>query len=522
MSLLEVPGYELGMAAALAAVPAGIALGIRAARRERSRPAPRAARALLRAALPPALGQLVLFLGAAAWTALFTPCGPLAAAGLYWLTALPSALLAAALGTACGFATRGRRLAGLLAGAAAAGSLAEALARGYWGPSAALSAHLLGWWPGPIYDEALFVDRRLLLFRLGTLGWTAALAGLAGLLAGRPRRGPALLAAAGLYAALAARSAGGVEPSRAQVEAALGGALDGPLCRVRFPREWEAARAARLLADCESTAAAIARTMAVAHPPRPTVFVYRSPAEKRRLVGARHTSFTKPWLAEIHVNDEREPRPVLRHELVHAVASAFGPWPLRVPARDLVWVRAGLVEGLAGALEPAPGGQPVHEWARALRDLGLQPPPAALLGGAAFLAVAPARAYAASASFVAWLLEQRGPGPVKELYRTGDPAASLGEGLPALAAGWERFLDGVPVPPAVAAAAARRFRDPGLFGRACARETAAREEEARERAEVTSSAGGRSPPSDSPPPSSAGRAPPAALPAPAPPASRGR
>ena len=60
---------------------------------------------------------------------------------------------------------------------AAAGLVAVfllSLATGYFGPSAAAHDHLLGFWPGPLYDEALEVDRRLLLFRAGTLAWTCA------------------------------------------------------------------------------------------------------------------------------------------------------------------------------------------------------------------------------------------------------------------------------------------------------------------------------------------------------------
>jgi hypothetical protein len=147
-----------------------------------------------------------------------------------------------------------------------------------------------------------------------------------------------------------------------------------------------------------------------------------------------------------------------------------------VPARGLVLVRAGLVEGLAAALEPPRGDFTAHEWARAMRDLGLLPPAAALLGDLAFLGQPPARAYAAAGSLVAFALERRGPAAVRELYRTG----ALPEGgLAGLAAEWSRFLDGLPVPPGLAAAAELRFRDPGLLSRACGREQASLAEGAR-------------------------------------------
>ncbi|HET8733067.1 MAG TPA: type VI secretion system protein, partial [Anaeromyxobacteraceae bacterium] len=45
---------------------------------------------------------------------------------------------------------------------------------------------------------------------------------------------------------------------------------------------------------------------------------------------------------------------------------------------------------------------------------------------------------------------------------------------------WHAFLDGIPVPPALAAAAEARFRPAGLLGRRCARETAGLEARAAE------------------------------------------
>jgi hypothetical protein len=478
--LLEVPGFELGMAGALGSAVLGTALGIGAARRELAGPDPEPARAALAASLVLAAALLLLFAASAARAALLTPCRAAAAADLFWLTALPSALLAAALGTAAAFAARGRRLgSALLCAAVALGSLAATLWRAWSGPSASAFDHLLGWWPGPVYDEALAADARLLLFRLGTVAWAAALVSAATLLArrraGRPASGALAALALSLCAALLARAAGGIDPGRAEVAEVLGGRREGKRCALRFPREWSPAQAERLARDCEASAAEVARRLGLESAPRATVFVYRSPEEKRRLVGAGRTSFTKPWLAEIHVNDEPSPRPVLRHELVHAIASAFAVGPLRVPARDLVLVRAGLVEGLAAALEPPRGDFTTHEWARAMRDLGLLPPPAALLGSAGFLGQAPARAYAAAGSLVAFLLERRGPAAVRALYRTG---AWPGGGPADLAAEWSRFLDGVPVPPALAAAAALRFRDPGLLARACGREQASLAEEA--------------------------------------------
>ncbi len=266
-----------------------------------------------------------------------------------------------------------------------------------------------------------------------------------------------------------------LDGDREAVARALGGRHVGPACTLVFPAEMKAPALAALAGDCEFHAADLAAALGLATPPRLTVFVHRSDEEKRRHVGAGATSFTKPWLGEVHLTQAASPHPVLRHELVHAVAAALEPGPLGVPARAGVLVQAGLVEGLAVALELPRGSWTVHEWTAAMRDLGLAPDLARQLGPAGFWTTAPARAYTAAGSLLAFLLDRQGSAAVALLYRTGDFEAAFGRPLAALVADWHAFLAAVPRPPGLAAAARARFARPALFAVPCAREVAALE-----------------------------------------------
>jgi hypothetical protein len=259
---------------------------------------------------------------------------------------------------------------------------------------------------------------------------------------------------------------------RAGIERTLGARRDGPRCTVYLPAEKSGAAAQELLDECEFHVADVAALLGIAAPPRVTVFVYRSPEEKRRLVGAARTSYTKPWRAEIHVLDEPLPHPVLRHEIVHAVASALAPGPLHVPARARLFPSLALVEGLAVALESPRGAFTVHQWSRAARDLGYLPDLEQILGPAGFWSQAPARAYTAAGSFLAWLLERYGPAPVVAAYATGDLSMAFGRPLGELVREWQAYLDGVP-PSANLVAAAQTWMGRGsLFERRCARDVA--------------------------------------------------
>jgi hypothetical protein len=492
LPLLEAPGYELGEAAALLAALAAPFVGLAAFRLERTRPAP----SLLAASGGAALvlcGLVALLLAGALARAALGPCSALGpGAGFLPLLALPSALLGAALAVAAAALARGRAAGtALLYALAALASLALSLRDAWRGPAAFVFDPLLGAWPGPLYDEALAPDLRVVLFRAAAVAGACAVA-LAAEAAFAARRagaraalGPALGVALALAAAAGARtglSALALSGDREAVARALGGRREGPRCTLLHPAEKPEAAVRALLADCEFHHADLSRALGVADPPRVTAFVYRSAEEKRRLVGAAGTEYAKPWLAQIHLVDAPAPHPLLRHELVHAVASRVAGGPLGVPARLGVLVDAGLVEGLAVALETPRSSWTVHEWSRAARDEGLLPDVRALVGPAGFWSEAPARAYTAAGSFLAFLLERHGAGPVREAYRTGDLARATGVPLDALAAEWSRFLDGVEVPPGLAPAARARLSRKSLFARRCAREVASLEARARDAA----------------------------------------
>ncbi|BDG04924.1 hypothetical protein AMOR_39200 [Anaeromyxobacter oryzae] len=496
--LLDAPGYELGEAGALlAALALAPWLGVAAARIERARATPSPGAAFGAAAATGGLLLALLFASNAARAAL-GPCRVLPSSGFLPVLAAPSLLLGTALAVAATFLAGGRRaVAVLLYAAVVAGSLALTLRALYLGPAASALDPLLGYWPGPLYDERLPLDPRLLAaaaestaWAVVVLAWTAALVRRP--VAVAPGTGPIraprapwialLLATAALTALSLARTAAGEGRSpaatRAAIVRALGATRGGPRCTLVLPAEKPPAAAAELLRECEFHVADVARALAIAAPPHVTVFVYRSAEEKRRLVGAAATEYTKPWLAEIHLGDAPLPHPVLRHEVAHAVAAAAAHGPLRVPARAGVLVSMGLVEGLAVAMEIPRSAWTVHEWSRAARDLDLLPDVARIVGPAGFWAQAPARAYTAAGSFISFLVDRYGADHVRDAYGSGDLAVAIGKPLPALVAEWQRFLDGTAVPDGLRIAARARLTRPSVFARPCAREAAALEGQA--------------------------------------------
>jgi tetratricopeptide (TPR) repeat protein len=468
-------GYEASELVALVAGSLGAAPGIAAARQETRSPARALGRALGFALLALLLPVAVLLLNGLRRPA----CDPLSGLVLYVALAVPSALLSASLGVACGFVFP--RRAPLAVAAVFAATLAAALWPLVRGPQVFVFAHLAGMYPGPIYDEAIAATPALWIFRGTTLLYAAACCGIA-LIAGPPqprRRGFVLLAGAGTCAVLLSLQAERFhwKASQALLDYELSGRIETEHVVLHVPREKKEAERRLLAADAETSWLAV-REFAALSGPAPQkidVYLYRSAEEKRRLIGAAETSFTKPWLRQIHTNDAPAPHPILRHELAHAVAAdvASGPW--KVPGRLFGLVpNMALIEGFAVAADWPPGELTVHEETRAARALKLEPNLERLFGAGLFYAEAGPRAYTAAGSFVRWLSETRGRDFVRDVYAGKKPLGDLAQ----LSREHGQFLDALPLAPKARALAEQRLSAPAIVRKRCAHEVAGLQREA--------------------------------------------
>ena len=513
-------GYELAEWLALLSGSAGLATGVAAARiaigtgsqtpasGSLALPGPAPAGAppvapldALGAALLWNAAALLLPIGVILLNGLRRPvCDPLSGLLLVLLLPLPTALLAAALGFAA--AALAPRRAWLLCTLAFKAALAQALWPILLGPQVFAFDHLGGMYPGPIYDEAIGATPALWAFRACTLAWTVAAAGL-GLfalarraqraederpppsppdLAGRRERASshrlalALLVGGGLPAAALSLSAERLhwQASAAQLDAELGGRLEGERVVLHFPREKAEAEQQRLLVDCEASAQEVLEFLGTpgAKPARVDVFLFRSAEEKRRLVGAAETSFTKPWLRQVHTNDATAPHPIVRHELAHALGADASRTLFGVPGRLLGLVPdMAFIEGFAVAADWPVGESTVDEETAALRKLGKLPDLAQLFATGRFYGEAGPSAYTTAGSLIRLLWRTRGPDALRAAYGSPEGLSALGP-IAGLAREHAAFLDSVIVPESVLALAALRFSQPAILRKRCAHEVA--------------------------------------------------
>ncbi len=354
--------------------------------------------------------------------------------------------------------------------------------RFYHEPPIFVFDHFWGYIPGAIYDEALGLDRRLLIFRLATLGRTMMILSITMLLAQRHRhRIIGILICLGVFFAVDPMlgSRFGYRITRVEIQTALPTVITRPGLVIHLPKKIPLDLQERIADDHAYRLAQIQEHLQVTKTPTIHSYMYSNAQEKGRLMGGHHVMFAKPWHAEIHIHGVHSPHDVMAHEMVHAVAASFGSRLLGVSARYELGINMGLVEGLATALSPERGDLDLHHWARVLMASPQKSNVKRIMSSVAFWQEAPGQAYTAAGSFIRFLLDTRGPEALKAAYRNGRLDAAYGTSLDTLIQNWLQFLETIPLEKTSVALGHDRFRHPSIFKKTCAREVALLREEAR-------------------------------------------
>lgn len=502
--LFDLLGYDfsfaMGLLAAVASVDVGAGVVQLARRRGQALDVPCA---FVTAAVASMTLLLFPLLASLANAARVRNCNVTGGLAFFALLPVASALYGAGAGViaATVFPRRGRLVAFLLPIV----SIAWTLWRLYVDPAVFAFDPFGGYFPGPIYDEAMRVPARLVGYRGVNLLWLAcalafAHAATPAASPTSPRRwdlrrwrpGPAVLAAlllAPSLALFAQRGPLGFHVRKADLLRVLDGERHSNRIVLRYPLAGSTATDLALTMDDLEFRYDQLREILGVEPAGPiTVYQFPNAETKKALVGAATTLYAKPWTREIFVQAAPFPSNRLRHEMAHVFAGAFGDrlfgvafavrWKGPLPIPHLA---SGLIEGVAETADftDPDGGSTTHQEAAAIVADGRAPPLVNVIG-AGFSALSGPRAYVLAGSFCRFLYDTRGAERLRALYHSaGDFAGVYGQPLGALDAEWRRFLARQPMSAEQRARAREQFRRPAIFKKVCAREQAARVSEAR-------------------------------------------
>ena len=511
--LFGVLGFELATAVALFAAVLGLDVGSALAR-EQQRLAPDGA-----AADGPARGSALRSMArstlAAAGLAVAVTAIPGAIAAIrgiwtptcdwgfgleaYAVMPVATAALAAAVGHALGVVCGPRRFVGAaIAQLPVAAVVLAALWRFYTEPPVFSYNAILGYFPGNLYDENIRLQWPLVWSRLEDLGWGLAVVALVALWLDAPRhrvrwRGArpvgrrlgALAIALGCIAGAGVLhgfgGALGYAPDARDLEAVLDGRVETEHFVMHYAHTRDIdADIAVIAEDHEFRYAEVVAQLGVAPAGKLRSFLFADSEQKARWFGARGVEMAKPWRHEIYLEHRAFPHGSLRHEIAHAVASAFGDPVFGVATRHGVFANPGLIEGLAVAIDwPGSYDQPTpHEAVRAMAELGVEPSIGRLLS-LEFFSVSSVRGYTTAGSFLRFLLDRHGAAKLRALYASGgDFEAAYGSALPALEQEWRAMIGTIVLPPGASEAQRERFRGGSVFARPCPHAIASRRERA--------------------------------------------
>jgi hypothetical protein len=399
-------------------------------------------------------------------------------------------------------AKRAARAATALALVGPLGSIGVGLWRFYSSPIIFGYDPFVGYFSGTLYDTVLHYDK-LLTYRVGSvasLGFAVAAAALFERDARgravlsipaprsqdeghpRPRRlGALALALAFGVASLAVTLSGpdlGHWHTRASIEKALGGKVEGDRCDVVHDRSLARPDVLRFHAECETHLAEVEAWWGERGPEKVTAFLFEDEDQKAGLMGAAGTNIAKPWRAEVYVQGTSFPHRVIGHELMHVVAASRGEGPFRVAASFAGTLpNPGLIEGVAVAASPKEDDLTLADWAKAMKDEGLLPPLEQLFG-LAFFRSNHSMAYAVSGAFVDWVHGRFGSEVVRRWYGGEALASVTGVDWATLEREWHASLDSRVLGEAALVQVRAKFDRPGFFARRCPRKVDECREEA--------------------------------------------
>ena len=255
-----------------------------------------------------------------------------------------------------------------------------------------------------------------------------------------------------------------IRPTRADIAQTLGGYRETEHFEIFYARELEE-KVDLFADDCEFRYLQLSDYLQTTSSRKVRAYLYASPEQKKRLIGAGNTFVEDPFGYGFHLHSQGFPHPVLKHELAHVLTADWSPWK--------VSLNVGVHEGIAVAADWDEGRLTVHQWAKAMRQLKVAPPLSSVMG-IGFWRHAGSRSYLLAGSFIRFLVDTYGLDALKQAFPFGNLSKSYTEDLSVLEAEWVKFLSNeVQLQDTDIVYAERRLKRGGIFEQVCAHEMAA-------------------------------------------------
>ena len=352
---------------------------------------------------------------------------------------------------------------------------------------------ILGYFPGPIYDFVISITPTLLISRTETILWGLVFITISVFTCKVNRttalipklRWQRLIKLSSQFSMLRITTISfmvlaiigielysgklGIRPSREDIVQALGGYRETDHFEIYFARELDS-EIDLFADDCEFRYAQLSEYLQTENSRKVRAYLYASPTQKKRLIGAGDTFVEDPFGYGFHVHSLGFPHPVLKHELAHVLTADWSPWK--------VSLNVGMHEGVAVAADWEEDKLTVHQWAKAMQALNVAPPLSSVMS-LGFWKHAGSRSYLMAGSFVRFLIEKYGIEKCKQAFPIGNLSRVYEKDLNALEREWRLYLGNeVSLHKEELDYATQRLKRGGIFEQVCAHEMASLRQDA--------------------------------------------
>ncbi|HEX3035934.1 MAG TPA: tetratricopeptide repeat protein [Thermodesulfobacteriota bacterium] len=332
---------------------------------------------------------------------------------------------------------------------------------------------VFGFFPGPLYDEAIPITSTLIVYRLIVVCWGLFFLNILWLIRGFKYKAVGVGTVLTLFMLIVLLTVSqlkkeelGITYTRNYItENFLTASVETEHFVIYYTPGTPEARNIELIAgDHEWRYHQVREFLQVSSENKIRSYIYPDIRMRKKLMGAGETTIANPIHREIHLVYDSFPNPVLKHELVHVMSSEFGTNLLKISPK------VGLMEGLAVAADWSGDEFTPHEWSKAITNFNSVPDMESIIGLGFWYAPA-SKSYTLMGSFVRYLIDSYGIQKFKTLYRTGD-FSIYEKGADKLISEWKKFLTGIPTSKKLSAMAESMFSQTSIFQGRCPRRIA--------------------------------------------------
>ena len=343
----------------------------------------------------------------------------------------------------------------------------------YHGISLFVYNPIFGFFPGPLYDEAIPITLTLVISRITVLFWGIAILLALRIIEAFNRNSIRiwdalffLIIAIVIFIVQLKEPEIGINYKRDYItENVLTGSVETENFTIYYdPGSPEAKDIELITMDHEWRYKQLKEALELTSQEKITSYIYPDTETRKKLIGAGDTTIANPIHNEIHLIYDSFPHPVLKHELVHVMAGEFGNDVLKISPK------IGLLEGIAVAVDWRGQKYNPHQWSKVMIELGRAPQIDDILGFGFWYAPAEV-SYTLTGSFSKYLIDTYGIEKYKTAYKTGS-FSEYGKNIDELELEWKEFLKSVVTPSETKAIAEARFSQPSIFQAKCPRKIA--------------------------------------------------